>query len=162
MKSGKLMGISAMYKFRSDTDMGIGKIAIRRIPYMFNDSAWKKGTLDKEQRRYKTSNRCEMRKSEGLNDLQVVKLKTSKNNDIDVDGLAKEILHGIESRISEKIVNGNSGTMKTDHPDTDESYTVKLDYNVYIAQYDIVMKGYNPLEYAYMGEMKQNIGTCQY
>ena len=36
MKSDKLMGISAMYNFRSDPDMSIGKIAIRTIPCTCN------------------------------------------------------------------------------------------------------------------------------
>ena len=36
MKNGKMMGISAIYNFRSDPDMGIGKIAIRRIPCACN------------------------------------------------------------------------------------------------------------------------------
>lgn len=33
MKSDKLMGISAMYNFRADPGLRIGKIAIRRIPF---------------------------------------------------------------------------------------------------------------------------------
>ena len=53
MKSGKLMGISAMYNFRSDQDTGIGNLDIRRIPCACNgcleqlDSVWKTGTVDK-------------------------------------------------------------------------------------------------------------------
>ena len=63
MKSGKLMGISAMYNFRSDPDIGIKKIDIRRILCACNgcleqlNSVWKTGTIDKEQRGYKTSNK---------------------------------------------------------------------------------------------------------
>lgn len=40
---------------------------------------------------------------DSLNDWQVVKLKTSKNDDVDEDDLAKKILHGMETRMSEKI-----------------------------------------------------------
>ena len=36
MKSGKLIGKSAMYNARLDPDMGIGKIVIRRIPCACN------------------------------------------------------------------------------------------------------------------------------
>ena len=32
IKSGKLMGISAMYNFIVDPDPGIGKISINRLP----------------------------------------------------------------------------------------------------------------------------------
>ena len=51
MKSGKLMGISAIYNFRSDPDMGIGKIAMRKISCPCNgclqqlDSVWQTGTI---------------------------------------------------------------------------------------------------------------------
>ena len=32
VRNGKLMGILAIYKFRANPDLGIGKIAIRKIP----------------------------------------------------------------------------------------------------------------------------------
>ena len=109
MKSGKIMGISMIYNFRLDPDMSKGKIAIRIIPYTCNGCLeqlyliWKTGTIDKEQRRYKTSNRFKMKIIfDVLNYWQVVKLEISKNDDIDEDDLAKEILHGIESRMSKK------------------------------------------------------------
>ena len=78
--------------------MGIRKIAIRRIPRACNDclkqvdSVWKTGTVDKKQGKYKTSDRCEMKTMfDGLNDWQVVKLETSKKDDIDEGDLAKDI-----------------------------------------------------------------------
>ena len=37
MKSVKLMVVSVMYNFKSDPDMGIREIAIRRIPCACND-----------------------------------------------------------------------------------------------------------------------------
>ena len=107
MKSGKLMGISAIYDFRSDQDTGIGNLAIRRIPCACNgcleqlDSVWKTGTVDKEQRRCKTSDRDKMKNIfDGLNNWQMVKLETIKNDDINEGDIAKDILHGIESRMS--------------------------------------------------------------
>ena len=90
---------------------------------------------------------------DGSNNWRVVELETNKNDDIDEDNLAKKILHGIESRILEKIMKGNYGVMITDNPDTDEYYTVELESNVYTAQDDTVMKRFNPLEYAYAGKM---------
>ena len=113
-----------------------------------------KESKNKKQRRYKTSNRCEIKKLvDGLNDWQVAKLDTSKNDDIDEDDLAKNILHGIENRMSEKIMKSNYGAMRTDDLDTDWYYIVEWNYNVYTAQDDVVMKGYNPPEYAYAGDM---------
>ena len=52
MKSGKLMGITAMNNFRADMDMGIGKIAIRIISCCCDaclkqlNSVWETGTID--------------------------------------------------------------------------------------------------------------------
>ena len=113
------MGVSAIYNFRSDSDMGIEKIVIRSIPCACNgyleqlDSVWKTGTIDKKQGRYKTSDRCEMKAIfDGLNNCQVVKLETIKNDDIDEGDPAKEILHGIESRMSENVMKSNYGTMR--------------------------------------------------
>ena len=66
MKSGKLLGISAMYNFRVDPYLGIRKISIRIIPYDYDgcleqlNAVWKTTTNDKEQRRYTTSTRCKI------------------------------------------------------------------------------------------------------
>ena len=43
--------------------------------------------------------------------------------------------------------------MRTDDPAMDGYYIVKWISNVCTCQEDIVIKGYNPLEYAYAGEM---------
>ena len=55
--------------------------------------------------------------------------------------------------MSENIVKGNYGAMRTDDPVTDGYYIVERSSNVYTCQEDIVTKGYNPPEYAYTGEM---------
>ena len=43
--------------------------------------------------------------------------------------------------------------MRTDDPATDGYYIVEWSSNVYIARDDIVMKGCNPPEYSYAGEI---------
>ena len=126
MNNSKLMGISAMHNFRVDSDMGIGKIAIRRLPCacdgrlkQFN-SVWETRIIDKEEKRYITSDRCELNNFfESLNDRRVFNLETSMNNEIDDHGLVKEILRGIESKISEKIMKKGYMAMRTDDPATD-------------------------------------------
>ena len=55
----------------------------------------------------------------------MVKLETSKIDDIDESDLAKDILHGIQNRMSTKIMKGNYGAMRTDDPDTDGYYIVE-------------------------------------
>ena len=93
------------------------------------------------------------KKNENLNNWRVVNVETSKNDEIDDIDLAKNILHGIENRMSEKIGNGNYGVMRTDNPETDGYYTVEWISIVYTAQDDIVMKGHNLLDYVYASEM---------
>ena len=82
----------------------------------------------------------------------MVNLETSKNDKMDDDAL-KKMLHGIESIMSEKIMKSNYGAMRTDHSAIDRYYIVEWILNVYTAQDDIGMKGHNPPEYAYAGEM---------
>ena len=77
---------------------------------------------------------------ECLNEWTVANLITSKNNEVHDDELAKDILHGVESNISEKIVKENCGAMRTDDPATDWYYIVKWISNVCIYQEDIVIK----------------------
>ena len=103
------MGIWAMYNVRLYPDIDIGKIAVRIILCACNGcleklySVWKTRNIDKEQKRYKTSNRSEIKTIfDGLDDCQLVMLDTNKNGDIDEDDLLKEKLHGIESNITKK------------------------------------------------------------
>ena len=154
------MGISLMYNFRADPDLGTVKMVIRRISYAYDgcmyqlNSVCKEETIDEEQPKYKTSLKCELNNIfEYLNEWRVTDLITSKNDEVHDDELAKEILYGIESGMLEKIVKGNYGAMRTDDPATDVYYIVNWGSNVYTYQEDIVINGYNPPEYAYVGEM---------
>jgi len=118
------------------------------------NSVWEIETIDKEQKRYTISDRCKLNNIfESLNHRRVVNLEISKIDKIDDDDLAKEILHGIESRISEKIMKSDYGAMKTDNPATNRCYIVEWSSNVYTVQDDIVIKGFNPPDYAYTGEI---------
>ena len=70
---------------------------------------------------------------DNLNNWQVIKLETSKNDDIDEGDLAKYVLHRIESRMSEKIMTGNYRAMRTDDLATDGYYIVEWSSSVYTA-----------------------------
>ena len=126
------MGISEMYNFRADPDLGIGKIAIRRIPCAYDGcldqlhSVWKEGTIHEEQPRYQPNLKCELNNIfECLNELRVTNLITSKNDEVHDDELAKEILHGIESRMLENILKRNCGVVRTDDSVIDRYYIVE-------------------------------------
>ena len=53
----------------------------------------------------------------------------------------------------ENIMKDNYVAMRMDDPDTDGYDIAEQDSNVYTAQDEIVMKGYNPSKYTYIGEM---------
>ena len=58
LETGKYNGISSMYNFRCDPDLGIGKTACRRIPYAcmtcleLLETPWDKKLDDQSQPRY--------------------------------------------------------------------------------------------------------------
>ena len=52
----------------------------------------------------------------------MISLETSKNDEIDDNVLAKERLHGIESRMSEKTMTSNYKAMRMNDPATDKYY----------------------------------------
>ena len=111
------------------------------------DDRWKTNKIQK-------SLKCKLNNIfECLNEWTVANLITSKNDEVHDDELAKEILHGVESKMSEKIVKGNCGAMRTDDPATDWYYIVKWISNVCIYQEDIVIKWFNLPEFAYVGGM---------
>ena len=84
------MGISAMYNFRADPDLGLGKMAVRRIPCVCDgcpdqlNSVQKEETINKEEIRYKTNLKCKLNDIfEGLNKWRVTNLTTNKNDEVD-------------------------------------------------------------------------------
>ena len=85
MRKENSIGVSAMYNFRPDPDLGVGKIAIRRIPCACDgclgqlNYVWKEGTIDEEQPRYKTTLKCELKHIlECLNEWRVTNLLQAK------------------------------------------------------------------------------------
>ena len=60
-----------------------------------------------------------------LNDWRVLNLETSKTDEVDDDDLSKGILHGIKSRMSDKIMKINYGAMRMYDPATDGYYIVE-------------------------------------
>ena len=111
------MGISEMYNFRADHDLGIGKIAIKGIPCACDgyldqlNSVWKERTIDGERPRYKTSLKCELNNIfECINEWRITNLITSKNDEEHDDELTKKIMRGIESMmLEEKLWSDENG-----------------------------------------------------
>ena len=79
LDTGKYIGISFMYKFRYDTDLGIGKTSCRRIPcayltcFKILKSRWDTYLNDKDQPRYGVNERFIYWKNfKGYSDWRVV------------------------------------------------------------------------------------------
>ena len=84
------------------------------------------GNRGKKIKKYTINDRCELNNEiESLNGWRVVNLEISKLGEIDDDGLVKDILRGIESRMLEKIMMNNDGEMKTSDPAADVYYIVE-------------------------------------
>ena len=108
LDNGKYMGISSMYNFRCDPDLGIGKAACRRIPCVclscleILNLPWEKGIVDREQPRYGVNERCiYWRNFMGYNNWRVVDLVSTNDTPEEEEKVYEITLHGIEARMNE-------------------------------------------------------------
>ena len=63
------------------------------------------------------------------------------------------ILHGIEARMNKRILIGTFGVMRTDDEATQGYYLVKWITQPYTVQEDILMKGVEPPQTPFAGEI---------
>ena len=120
LDNGKYMGISSMYTFRCDPDLGIGKTACRRIPCACLSCkeilhlSWEKGIVDREQPRYGANERCiYWRNFMGYNNWRVVDLVVTNITPEEEVKVYEIILHGIEARMNERILISTFGATRT-------------------------------------------------
>ena len=132
LETGKYNGISSMYNFRCDPDLGIGKAACRRIPCAcltcleMLKTPWDKEFNDQSQPRYRINEWCLYWKNfKGYNNWRVVDLITTNIATEDEAAIYETILHGIEVRMNERILIRTFGATRTDDEATQGSYLVK-------------------------------------
>ena len=125
LDNGKYIGISSMYNFRCDPDLGIGKAACRRIPcacltcLKILNSPLEKVIKDKEQPRYRVNERCVYwKKFKGCNNWIAVDLITTNMDTEDKKKVYEIILHRIETRKNEWILIWTFGAIKINDEDT--------------------------------------------
>ena len=75
---------------------------------------------------------------------RVVNLATPNIATEDEEAIYETILHGIEARMNERILEGTFGAIRTDEEVTQGYYLVKWITEPYIVQEDILMKGVEP------------------
>ena len=91
---------------------------------------------------------------ERFHNWSIIKLvTTSKNNTKEDDEAFGAILKGVETRISEKLLNTMSDAMKTDEESTNIYYVVQWTSEPYILQEDKETKAYIQLVTAYVCEV---------
>jgi hypothetical protein len=141
-------GISAMYNFRADPDLGMHKIAVRRIPCACIPCVeqlqrqWLPGESAEEQPRYSRNSRCILFQIfDGLNDWQIIDLSPIANsNDNELDEAQVYALKGIETINSEQVEMGNHGAFSTDDPSADGYYIVQWTGDPYTLQDDLPLE----------------------
>ena len=160
LETGKYNGISSMYNFRCDPDFGIWKAACRRIPCAcmtcleLLETPWNKELNDQLQPRYGINERClYYRNFKGYNNWRVTNLATKSIATENEEAIYEIMLHGIEARMNERILIENFGAMRTDDEATQGYYLVKWITKPYTVQEDIIMKGVEPQQTAFAGEI---------
>jgi hypothetical protein len=141
-------GISAMYNFRADPDLGMHRIAVRRIPCACLpciaqlERLWLPGVTAEEQPRYSRNSQCTyFGIFDGLNDWQIISLSPNANsNDEELDEAQAYALKGIETINSEKVEMGNYGAFSTDDPEADGYYIVQWTGDPYTLQDDLLLE----------------------
>jgi hypothetical protein len=141
-------GISAMYNLRADPDLGMHRIAVRRIPCACIpciaqlQRLWLPGVTAKEQPRYSRNSQCTLFGIfDGLNDWQIIGLSPNANsNDDEMEEAQAYALKGIETINSELVENGNYGAFSTDDPDADGYYIVQWTGDPFTLQDDLLLE----------------------
>jgi hypothetical protein len=150
--AGEHNGLMAMYNFRFDPDLGLGKGAVRRIPcgcdtcYAQLSLPWRNGKTFLEQDRYARNENCAYWPLfEGLNDWTQISLVPKAGIDEEELNDARGIvLDGIAEMISETIEVGESGAFMTDDTTTDGYYLVEWAGEPYTLQEETVLNEYEP------------------
>ena len=143
-------GLKAMYNIRADPDLGLGKVAVRRIPCACEEcrlqltQEWEPNIEASKQSRYSSSTTCDLWDIfEGLNDWSIVQLVAREDNDED----EIEIIHRIvlDAKVDSLCVQeGKVGSFRTEDPDSDGYYLVAWSSVPYKLQEVRVLNEYTP------------------
>jgi hypothetical protein len=133
-KDRKNNGISSMYNFRADPKLGLGRIAIRRIPCACDScrqllmKEWVNNLPADKQPRYGRNTDCIFWDIfEGRNDWHIVQLVPDNGSSKEEFNQAQQlVVDSWVEKAAENIVEGRYGAINTDDPDADGYYVVKF------------------------------------
>ena len=159
------IGVMQCYNIRADPDLGLGKIALRRIPCACRGcrdqlaKPWQPNVAQSEQPRYKTGN-CDLAPifAGGLNDWHITDVRQVTGEDDgeqedELEEVNSRLLGGIATRMAERVSEGGIGVFQTEDPDTDGYYLVKWTTYPYTLQEDTLLKEYDPPQLVKAGEL---------
>lgn len=150
-----------MYNFRADPKLGLGRIAIRRIPCacaacrMQLGKPWVDNLEVEQQPRFQTNADCIFRDifSGGLNDWHIVELAPGKDNDSEeVEEANRLVVKSWADRAEETIKEGENGAFQTEDPNADGYYLVQWLGQPYQLQESCVLSEYVPPIFVPKGE----------
>ena len=126
-ETGAKNGLMTRYNFRTDPNLGVGKVAVRRIPCpcaSCNDQlgkAWIPLVPAKDQERYKKNENCEYWAIfEGLNDWEIVDVlpggdgKGEGETNNEMENVFNTVLENISDVMAREIGEGGIGAIGTD------------------------------------------------
>jgi hypothetical protein len=157
------IGVMQCYNIRADPDLGLGRIALRRIPCACTgclvqlSKPWQPNVAAAEQPRYQTGN-CELAPifADGLNDWHItdVKQKTGEEGELDeLEEANLTLLGGIATRMAERVVDGGIGVFQTEDPEADGYYLIEWTTSPYTLQEDQLLQEYDPPQLVKAGEL---------
>lgn len=149
------------YNIRADPGLGLGVVALRRIPCACQgclgqlSQPWKVGIPSSEQPRYaKGNNKCERwHIFHGLNDWHILRIDKTKRKaspaldsiaDAEFEEAQNVVLEGIGTMMAEKVSVNGYGAILTSDPEAGGYYVVSWDSPPYTLQEDIELTEYDP------------------
>jgi hypothetical protein len=152
-------GLKSMYNLRADPDLGLGRVAVRRIPcaceacrHQFNQE-WDPNVEASLQRRYASSVTCILWEIfEGLNDWNIVQLLPGNDNDEEeIQTIHRIVLDAKAESLCVEV--DNVGAFRTEDPDADGYYLVKWSSQPYRLEESRELTEYHPPLFVPQGEL---------
>jgi hypothetical protein len=162
-------GLMARYNIRADPDLGIGKIAVRRIPCACNgcieqlEMLWVPGVKPAEQGRYATSKTCHWRsiffetEEKGLNDWVIADLFPKKESSEEEEEEAYMIyIQSLAEEAKREIGAGKTGAFATEDQEFEGYYLVEWVSEPRVLDEPMTLAEYEPPIHLPIGELVCN------
>jgi hypothetical protein len=146
-------GLTAMYNLRADPDLGLGKIALRRIPCACSNcikqtkKPWALNVKPKLQPQYTQNRECKMWPIfHGLNDWRIIEVKPATKGDHEEDLHAAQdvVLESQVKAMMGEVKEGNIGAFATEDPESDGYYVVRFKSAPYALTRQTKVTKFNP------------------